>query len=113
MSGRRRRRHKDDISLSRLSHWLPRSQAHPEVVQRPAQFHHESPDTFFPQVEAVLDDATTLDTTIDVLGAQSALVQGLIPCIIKTLAPSTSAEGCEHRRGNVLGGCWQNAKWCE
>jgi hypothetical protein len=26
--------------------------------------------------------------------AQAALVQGLIPCIIKTLAPSTSAEGC-------------------
>ena len=64
------------------------------MVQRPAQFDHESPDTFFPQAEAVLDDATMLDTAIDVLDAQAALVQGLIPRIIKTLAPSTSAEGC-------------------
>jgi hypothetical protein len=51
-------------------------------MQRPAQFHHESPDTFFPQAEAVLDDATTLDTAIDVLDAQLALVQGLVPCIL-------------------------------
>jgi hypothetical protein len=72
------------------------------VVQRPAQFHHESPDTFFPQAEAVLDDATTLDTAIDVLDAQSALVQGLTPCIIKTLAPSTSAEGCYRSSENEL-----------
>ena len=109
MSGRRRRRHKDDISLSRLSHWLPRSQAHPEVVQRPAQFHHESPDTFFPQAEAVLDDATTLDTAIDVLDAQSALVQGLIPCINQDVSTQHICRGvlaqAWQRPGRVLAEC--------
>jgi hypothetical protein len=29
------------LSLSRLNHWLPRGQAHPEVVQGTAEFHHE------------------------------------------------------------------------
>jgi hypothetical protein len=30
----------DDLSLSRLNHRLPRGQAHPEVVQGTAEFHH-------------------------------------------------------------------------
>src|SRR5215831_2421727 len=32
------------VSLCRLNHWLPRTQAHPEVVERTAQFHHEVTD---------------------------------------------------------------------
>jgi len=48
------------LSLSRLNHWLPRCQAHPEVVQGTAEFHHQIADAFFPQADAVFDDATTL-----------------------------------------------------
>jgi len=51
------------MSLSRLNHGLPRSQAHPEVVQSTAEFHDQIADAFFPQADAVFDDATTLDTT--------------------------------------------------
>jgi hypothetical protein len=29
------------LSLSRLNHWLPRGQPHPEVVQGTAEFHHQ------------------------------------------------------------------------
>src|SRR2546426_7183038 len=66
------------MSLSRLNHGLPRGQAHPEVVQGTAEFHHQIADTFFPQVEAVFDDATTLDTTIDMLNPPPPLVQRLV-----------------------------------
>ena len=37
------------MSLSRFNHWLPQSQAHPEVVQGTTEFHHEIADAFFPQ----------------------------------------------------------------
>jgi transposase len=37
-----------EMSLSRLNHWLPRSQAHSEVVQGTAEFHHQITDAFFP-----------------------------------------------------------------
>ena len=36
------------LSLSRLNHLLPWGQAHPEVMQSTAQFHHQSADARFP-----------------------------------------------------------------
>jgi hypothetical protein len=57
------------LSLSRLNHWLPRGQAHPEVVQGTAQFHHEIADTLLPQADPVFDDATALHTAVDMLNA--------------------------------------------
>src|SRR5438128_6723989 len=66
------------LSLSRLNHWLPRSQAHPEVMQSTAEFHHQVADAVLPQADPVFDDATALDTTVDMLNAQSAIVQGLV-----------------------------------
>jgi len=36
------------LSLSRLNHWLPRGQAHPEVVQGTAEFHHQIADALLP-----------------------------------------------------------------
>jgi hypothetical protein len=36
------------LSLSRLNHWLPRIQAHPEVVQGTTEFHHQIADACFP-----------------------------------------------------------------
>ena len=38
----------DQLSLSRLNHWLPWAQAHPEVMQGTTEFHHQIADTFFP-----------------------------------------------------------------
>ena len=37
------------MSLSRLNHGLPRTQAHSEVVQGTAEFHHQIPNPFLPQ----------------------------------------------------------------
>jgi hypothetical protein len=69
-------------SLSRLNHWLPRSQAHPEVVQGTTEFHDQIADAFFPQADAVFDDATPLDTTIDMLDPQSTLVKRLVGTVL-------------------------------
>ena len=66
------------MSLSRLDHWLPRREAHPEVLQRTAQFHYQIADTLLPQAESVFDDATALHTAVDMLHPQPALIQGLV-----------------------------------
>src|SRR6266436_7621153 len=66
------------VSLSRLNHRLPGREAHPEVVQGTAQFHHEIADALLPQADPVFDDATAFDTAVDMLNAQSAIVQGLV-----------------------------------
>src|SRR5215831_11967880 len=66
------------LSLSRLNHWLPRIQAHPEVVQGTAEFHHQITDPLLPQADAVLHDATTLHTAVDMLDAQPPLVERLV-----------------------------------
>jgi len=51
------------LSLSRLNHRLPRSQAHPEVVEGAAEFHHEITDASLPQAKPVFDNTAALDTT--------------------------------------------------
>ena len=66
------------LSLSRLKHWLPRTQAHSEVVQGTAEFHDQITDALLPQADAVLHDAVTLDTAVDMLDPQPTLVQGLV-----------------------------------
>jgi hypothetical protein len=66
------------LGLSRLNHWLPRAQTHPEIVQGTAEFHHQIADTLFPKTDPVFDDATALDTTVDMLDAQPTLVQRLV-----------------------------------
>ena len=68
----------DQLSLSRLNHWLPRGQAHPEVMQGTAEFHHEIADALLPQADPVFDDATALDTAVDMLDPQPTVVQGLV-----------------------------------
>jgi SRSO17 transposase len=55
------------LSLSRLNHWLPRGQTHPEVVQGTAEFHHQITDALLPQANPVFHDATARDTAVDVL----------------------------------------------
>src|SRR5713101_4023299 len=55
------------LSLSRLNHWLPWGQAHPEVLQGTAEFHHEIAAPVLPQPEPVLDDTPALDAAVDLL----------------------------------------------
>jgi hypothetical protein len=55
------------LSLSRLNHWLPRSQAYPEVMQGTTDFHHEIANTLLPQADPVFHDATALHTAVDML----------------------------------------------
>jgi len=64
------------VSFSRLSHWLPRGQAHPEVVQGTAEFHHQIADALLPQTEPVFDDATALHTEGEVTSKPSGLSRG-------------------------------------
>jgi hypothetical protein len=79
-----------DLSLSRLNHWLPRSQAHPEVVQGTAELHDQIADALFPQADPVFDDATALDTAVHVLDPQPTIVESLVGALLlhgQLLAP--------------------------
>ena len=55
------------LSLFRLNYRLPGREAHPEVVQGTAEFHHDITDTFLPQADPVFHDTAALDTAVDVL----------------------------------------------
>src|SRR4029450_9095180 len=66
------------MSLSRLNHRLPRGQAHPEVVEGAAEFHHEITDASLPQADAVFDNAAALDTTVHMLDPQPPRVRDLV-----------------------------------
>src|SRR5712692_5698446 len=69
---------KTQLSLSRLNHWLPGREAHPEVVQGTADVHHQIADALLPQAAPVFDDATALHTAVDMLDPQPALGERLI-----------------------------------
>ena len=56
-----------DLSLSRLNHWLPRAQTHPEIMQGTAEFPHQITDPLLPQAHPVLHDTAALDTTVHML----------------------------------------------
>jgi hypothetical protein len=47
-------------------------------MQGTTDFHHEIADTLLPQADSVFDDATALDTAIDMLDPQPALSERLI-----------------------------------
>ena len=55
------------MSLSRLNHWLPGREAHPEVVQGTTEFHYEITNSLLPQAAPVFDDAAALDTAVHML----------------------------------------------
>ena len=71
------------LSLSRLNHWLPRDQAHSEVMQGTADFHHDIPDALLPQADPVFDGATALDAAVDMLDPQSAGVERLVGSLLR------------------------------
>ena len=62
------------LSLSRLNHWLPGRETHPEIMRGTAEFPRQIADTLLPQADPVFDDATTLDTAVDMLDPQPTLV---------------------------------------
>jgi hypothetical protein len=66
------------LSLSRLNHWLPRAQTHPEIMQGAAEFHHQVTDALLPQANPVFHDATALDATVDMLDPEPTLVECLV-----------------------------------
>src|SRR5215471_12625170 len=66
------------LSLSRLNHWLPGRETHPEVVQGTTEFHHDIADALFPQAHPIFHDATALDTAVDMLDPQPTLVKRLV-----------------------------------
>ena len=66
------------LSLSRLNHWLPRGQAHPEVVQGTAECHHPIADALLPQAEPIFHAAPALHTAVHILDPQPTLVQRLV-----------------------------------
>ena len=51
-------------------------------MQGAAEFHHEIADALLPAADPVFDDTTTLDTAVDMLDAQPAVVQGLIGSLL-------------------------------
>jgi NAD(P)-dependent dehydrogenase (short-subunit alcohol dehydrogenase family) len=71
------------LSLSRLNHWLPGGEAHPEIVQGTAEFHHQIADACLPQADAVFDDTATLDTTVDMLNPEPTLVERLVGPLLR------------------------------
>src|SRR6266436_2317935 len=66
------------LSLSRLNHWLPRAQAHPEVMQGTADLHHHIADALLPEADPIFHNATALHATVDMLDPQPTLVQCLV-----------------------------------
>src|ERR1700730_11707394 len=66
------------MSLSRLDHWPPGTQTHPEIMQSTADFHHQIANALLPQPNPIFDDATALDTTIDMLNSKTAVMQRLV-----------------------------------
>ena len=47
-------------------------------MQGTADFHHDITDTFLPQADPVFHDTAALDTAVDMLDPQPAVVQGLV-----------------------------------
>jgi hypothetical protein len=67
-----------ELSLSRLNHWLPGREAHPEVVEGTTDFHHDIADALFPEADPVFHNATALHTAVDMLDPEPATVEGLV-----------------------------------
>src|SRR5713101_4383046 len=70
------------LSLSRLNHWLPRAQAHPEVMQGTADLYHHIADALLPEADPIFHNATALHTTVDMLDAEPPLVERLVGSVL-------------------------------
>src|SRR5215813_9819812 len=70
------------LSLSRLNHWLPGCEAHPEVVQGTTDFHYDIAGALFPQAHPIFHNATALDTAVHMLAPQPPLVERLVGTVL-------------------------------
>ena len=52
-------------------------------MQGTADFHHDIADALLPQPDPVFDDATALDTAVDMLDPQSTVMQGLVGPLLR------------------------------
>ena len=52
-------------------------------MQGTADFHHDITNALLPQADPVLDDATTLDTAVDMLDPQSTIVEHLVGSLLR------------------------------
>jgi hypothetical protein len=68
-------------------------------VQGTAEFHHQSADALLPQADPVFDDATTLDTAVDMLDPQPTAVQGLVGPLL--FPGEVLATGCLGRHEDL------------
>ena len=66
------------LGLSRLNHWLPGRETHPEVMQGTTEFHDQIADAVLPQPDPVFDDAAALDAAVHMLDPQPTVVQSLV-----------------------------------
>ena len=55
-------------------------------MQGTADFHHDITDALLPQADPVFDDATALDTAVDMLDPQSAGVERLVGSLLRRSA---------------------------
>ena len=90
------------LSLSRLNHGQPGVQAHPDIVQGPADLHHESADALLPQADPGFHPPTPLDAAVDVLDPEPPLVerlvgQVLLPGQLRTAGLRRRHEDCHLR----------------
>src|SRR5215831_15780864 len=79
----RRPRGASHVRISCFNHGLPRSQAHPEMMQGTADVHHQSAETLLPQADPVFDHAIALHAAVDMLDPERAVVQGLIGHVLR------------------------------
>src|SRR5438128_2146833 len=66
------------LGLSRLNHWLPRSQTHSEVMQGTAEVPHPIANAHLREAASVFDAATALDTALDMVDPPPRLVERLV-----------------------------------
>ena len=66
------------MGLSRLNHWQPGLQAHPEIVQGTTELHHHVTDTLLPQAHPVFHNATPFDAAVDMRDPEPPLVERLV-----------------------------------
>jgi hypothetical protein len=56
-------------------------------MQSITDFHHQIAHALFPQADSVFHNATALNTTVNMLHAQSAIVQSLIGPLLFAVTP--------------------------
>jgi hypothetical protein len=100
-------------SSSRLNHRLPWRQTYAKVMQPTADFHDPITDTRLPQAAGVVDNATALDTTVDVLNAHATAGDPPIRGFLGAREGPSSRFSGRHDGFNLIEGEGQEAEILE